>query len=280
MTNPERIQAPDPQAAIEAFRKTFNMPAPLEYMDAREDGSEAAAKELGALAREFAASVEAALFPRFRWAAFGAAELMARVPNQDAIRAGQRSFEHPWVCLVGLTREGKTSLASAMFRARCLATKVRGDFVPSYKLGLARLQHPAGRGEPEVVATAMTAKFLVLDDVGGERDNPTNAIPDIICERHDQDRPTWVTTGFTAKQMADRYGAGVARRLFEHATVIRTGRPSAPPPEGQGRARTGSEAPRDAKGRPDASTGRPGAGASQAREAPRPDSSREWREDG
>jgi hypothetical protein len=69
----------------------------------------------------------------------------------------------------------------------------------------------------------MRAPLVLLDDIGSERDFPTNPIPDVIFERHAQDLPTWATTGLTRDPLVARYGAGVVARLFERARVIHVG---------------------------------------------------------
>jgi len=74
-----------------------------------------------------------------------------------------------------------------------------------------------------LVETAMRAPLVLLDDIGSERDFPTNPIPDVIFERHAQDLPTWATTGLTRDPLVVRYGAGVVARLFERARVIHVG---------------------------------------------------------
>jgi hypothetical protein len=71
--------------------------------------------------------------------------------------------------------------------------------------------------------------LLVLDDLGSERNTALNAVPDILAERAYLGRPTWVTTWMTAEQVAQRYGDGIARRLYEadRTAVVACGRPAA-----------------------------------------------------
>jgi ATP-dependent exoDNAse (exonuclease V) beta subunit len=87
----------------------------------------------------------------------------------------------------------------------------------------ARIQHPAGHGEPDVVDDAMKFPLALIDDLGSERDTAANAVPDVIFARHAEDLPLWVTTGLTRAQLRGRYGAGIVGRLFERATVIPVG---------------------------------------------------------
>jgi hypothetical protein len=69
------------------------------------------------------------------------------------------------------------------------------------------------------VELAMGCSVLALDDLGNERAE-RSAVPDVIFERHAEDRPTWLTTAFGPDAIAKRYGDGIARRVFERAAVI------------------------------------------------------------
>ena len=93
----------------------------------------------------------------------------------------------------------------------------------AYRLGVARIMHPAGHGEPELVELAMRAPLVLIDDLGGERDHVHSALPDVLVERHAESRPTWVTTGLTREQLVKRYGQGIVARVFERATMIGVG---------------------------------------------------------
>jgi hypothetical protein len=134
---------------------------------------------------------------------------------------GQSSWREARVCVMGISRAGKTSLAVAMLRQWVASSGRCGAFLAAYRLGIARLQHPAGHGEPELVEIAMRTPLVLLDDLGSERDHVMNAIPDVLFERHAQNLPTWVTTGLTRDQLVQRYGLGVVARVFERAKVIR-----------------------------------------------------------
>ena len=65
--------------------------------------------------------------------------------------------------------------------------------------------------------------MVLLDDIGSERDTAANALPDVVFERHAEDRPLWVTTGLSKEQLVARYGEGIVGRLFERSSVIRMG---------------------------------------------------------
>jgi hypothetical protein len=94
-------------------------------------------------------------------------------------------------------------------------------FFPAHRLGVARLQHAAGRGEPELVQRAMSMPLALLDDVGSEADTGMNPLPDIVFERHAADRRTWITTGLSREELVRRYGTGFVTRVFDRAKVLR-----------------------------------------------------------
>jgi len=163
----------------------------------------------------------------YRWASFDAPELRQRVHAASLPIAEAASLE-PRVCLMGVSRAGKTSLGVAMLRQWVARTERPAAFVHAYRLAVARIQHPAGHGEPESVEAAMQAPLILLDDLGSERDHALSAVPDVIFERDAEARPTWVTTGLTRDQLVKRYGLGVVARVFERARVIAVGPRPAP----------------------------------------------------
>jgi hypothetical protein len=158
----------------------------------------------------------------YRWARFSAPELRQRVPA-PAFAWAEDAWQHDRVCLMGASRAGKTSLAVAMLRRWVSHANRPAAFVHAYRLGVARIIHPAGHGEPELVEFAMRAPLVLIDDLGGERDHTHSALPDVLVERHAENRPTWVTTGLTREQLVKRYGQGIVARVFERATMIRVG---------------------------------------------------------
>jgi len=204
------------ESAEDWFRRTFGaMPPPTLADDAPEEPSSSArSTALSALEKTVPAS--------YLWARFGAAELAQRVPK-PAVGWAESAWKHDRVVLMGLSRAGKSSLAVAMLRRRAAERRAPSAFLHAYRLSVARIQHAAGHGEPELVETAMRTPLVLIDDLGGERDHAMSAIPDILVERHAEGRATWVTTGMTREQLGARYGEGIVARLFERATVIRVG---------------------------------------------------------
>ncbi len=164
---------------------------------------------------------ENASIPRsFRWATLDAAALRLRVARPQAIAEGEAALSSAALLLTGPSGSGKTSLACALLRAwEAREPRRRGVFAPAWQLGVARAQHGLGHGEPPEVERAMSAALLVLDDVGSERNTATNAVPDVIFARALDGLPTWVTTWMTPDAVAQRYGDGIARRLFEEGRV-------------------------------------------------------------
>ena len=156
----------------------------------------------------------------FRWASFDSADLSKRVRRQGAIIEAREATSKRRVILVGPAGAGKTSLLVAMFRARGMAKRERNAFQLAWRLGVARQQHELGKGEPPMVRRSLEAPILCLDDLGAEKQTQTNAVPDVIFERHAQGQPFWCTTALTRKEVHERYGDGIGRRLGESARII------------------------------------------------------------
>lgn len=153
---------------------------------------------------------------RYRDNAFDGAELAARVkdpkaiaPVHDACRVGTDR-----IVLVGAAGVGKTSLAAAALRELSYQRTQVGVYVDARSLAFARTHSSLG-AEAALVREVLDAELLVLDDVGLDPDAHHSAVPDVIYDRHARCALTIVTTSLSAEQAAARYGAGVARRLFE-----------------------------------------------------------------
>lgn len=165
---------------------------------------------------------------RFKWA-LGAdrATLLGRV--KAAPELVDRAIANPPngnMILLGDTAAGKTSLVVAMFDAWARQdplARVGGEFTEAYWLAGARARHALGQGEAKIVETAMNATLLVLDDLGSEIDDKRNVVQDVIFHRHNEDLPTWITSGFTIEQLVARYGSQVIRRVAESAKRVELG---------------------------------------------------------
>lgn len=152
---------------------------------------------------------------------------LAKLVGAQAIATAHQNLATPRLVFVGPSGSGKTSLAIAMFRAALDAEPARDYrrsghlYVSAYKLAKARACHPLGEGEAPLVAQALRAPVLLLDEVGGEDPRHASAVAEVIYERHAEGMPTWVTTGTDPEKLAARYGGGIGRRMFEGATVFR-----------------------------------------------------------
>lgn len=165
--------------------------------------------------------------PAFRWASLRAPELRRRVAREGAVAEAEAALDSAGLVLEGPSGSGKTSLACALLRTwEARHPRRRAVFVPAWRLGVARAQHGLGQGEAPEVEQAFTAGLCVIDDLGSERNTAMNAVPDVIFARALEGRPTWITTWMTPDAVTQRYGDGVARRLFEagRAVVIACGR--------------------------------------------------------
>jgi DNA replication protein DnaC len=174
------------------------------------------------------APVHASVPKHFRWALGASADVLAeRVKAPRSLI--ERALANPPagdMVLHGDTAVGKTSLAVAMLDRYVLqapAERTGARLFEAYWLAGARARHALGQGEAPIVEAAMRASLLVLDDVGSEIDDRRNVIADVIFRRHNEDLPTWITTGFTPEQLMGRYGSQVLRRIVEHAKRVELG---------------------------------------------------------
>lgn len=145
---------------------------------------------------------------------------------------GGEAMEQAWASLdakraafVGPPGAGKTSLAVAMFRA---AVEKAGHgvakfrYVSSHALAKARATSSLGEEAP-LVDRALSAPLLLVDELGGEDARHASAVAEVLYERHAENLATWITTGVTPQAIANRYGGGIARRVFEGAAVFKLG---------------------------------------------------------
>jgi DNA replication protein DnaC len=193
------------------------MPAPTADMDPKVDETPRERR------REALAALERSVPQAYKWASFDAPELAARVGRAAGKALDKAIWRQAKLVFTGAASAGKTSLAVACLRRWAAESGRPAAFFHAYALGVARIQHAAGHGEPEIVGHAMKSPLTLVDDLGSEREMSGSAVPDVIFIRHAEDRPLWVTTGMTRAQLVARYGAGIVRRLLERATVIQLG---------------------------------------------------------
>jgi DNA replication protein DnaC len=162
----------------------------------------------GAMYRESAADPEGAIAD-------------GRVKMPGLIALAKQHCETDKAVFIGAAGRGKSTLAAIMTRYRVDARRLYQPpmFIRARSLGGAGM-HKRDEGIAEV---AMDAWFAVIDDVGVEANVPSSALADVIDSRHERKLPTWFTTGMSAEEIAARYGAGIARRMFENAIIFDLG---------------------------------------------------------
>jgi len=154
----------------------------------------------------------------YRWARVGSPLMAERIKASGPLPV----VAPTGAVFVGPAGAGKTSYAVAWL-IKLRQSGVRGTFVHSHTL--ARARQDSGFGHtPVVVERSVKARLLLIDDLGNEPKIEASSVSEVIFDRHAESRPTWVTTAFSPQQIADRYGDGIARRVFERAQVIRLGK--------------------------------------------------------
>jgi hypothetical protein len=111
--------------------------------------------------------------------------------------------------LLGPTGCGKTSAAKLLG----LLTRSRLEWLRAFDLGQCERRHGLGDGEPPEITSGRSARFLVLDDVGNERD--TGPLADVLDYRYSRGLPLIVTSGLTKTGLRDHIGAAFVRRIVE-----------------------------------------------------------------
>lgn len=94
-----------------------------------------------------------------------------------------------------------------------LAGRLR--WVTAMDLGSARRDASLG-SEPPILAEAIGASFLVLEELGKETgDDGMQNVWEVVYERHARRRPTVITCGLRWEAIVGRYDQGMVRRLGE-----------------------------------------------------------------
>jgi DNA replication protein DnaC len=162
-------------------------------------------------------------------------ELDARI-HRDELKRVARTCEPDrdgGTLMCGPTGLGKTTVAASIVRRwyalpiarlsvcdREAYEKTRFpslEWARAFDLNNARLEHKFGTSEPEVITDAKRCDFLVLDDIGRESRRPgsEDVIEEVLQERYDKGRVSFVTTGLRLEQVVERYGDAVVRRIVE-----------------------------------------------------------------
>jgi DNA replication protein DnaC len=159
----------------------------------------------------------------YRWAHFSAPELTSRIKDARAIALAKAAATDPdidRIVFTGPAGAGKTSLACSALHQIAYERSVTGQYVDARSLSLARSQSGLGHEAP-IVAEAMSAPALLIDDIGLDRpDQHGSAVADVLYARFMQGQITICTLAIPTSEVADRYGDGIARRMFERAVEI------------------------------------------------------------
>lgn len=191
-------------------------------------------------AREIRRTLKREIPAHFAWARWNAPELRDRVQlataNFDEVKRklDARAARADRVVIIGGAGNGKTSLAVAYLAGRIERGSAQPRFVAARNLLTARAYPGANGIEPQSIpwtSLAIAANPLVLDDLGAELTGAPaggglaaqriEVVCRVLADRHDLDLGHVITTAHEREKIADWYGDGVARRVFEGALVIR-----------------------------------------------------------
>lgn len=121
--------------------------------------------------------------------------------------------------LLGPTGAGKSVLATHL----AVHAVIEGKgmcWASAIEIGASRRDAGLGR-TPEILDDAKRAGVLLLDDLGQEDNIGRQVVNELMHERYDDSKPTVITTGFDSEWVAERYGAQLARRVFEMSFVLK-----------------------------------------------------------
>ncbi len=115
---------------------------------------------------------------------------------------------------------GKTWLAVAYLRHWCAGNRGRVRFVTAPRLfAQLRASYDGDERELEILDRYARAGLLVLDDLGSESIRSADWTSDrlylILGERHDECRPTVITSNCDLSAIAERLGERIAWRIAE-----------------------------------------------------------------
>lgn len=193
--------------------------------------------EAGRHRAELLARARESIPAKFRGVRFASPEFSKRVKASDLAIASAKAAptgKRAVVTIIGAAGAGKTTLACAMLSdvieaaadlkcdANVLGRARFARFADAVDLSQARQEHRLGADAPPTVLMAKNASVLVVDEFGRD-DRRVADVAKVIHDREAASRLTIVTTWMDQRAIADAYDGGVARRLFEKATVIRLG---------------------------------------------------------
>ena len=176
---------------------------------------------------------------RYRWASLvtASAEMYQRVGERNIIAArvalhDMLGGDRTWTTLQGPAGVGKTSLAAAFVdgiavmlersKGDTMTTNVLADtrFFTAPDLAKARREQRYGTEEHNIVRLAHQAPYAVIDEVGGE-DSHSQVVSEILLSRYQHEKRTVITTALSYEQIVQRYGDGIARRLFDDGALVK-----------------------------------------------------------
>lgn len=181
-----------------------------------------AAEERRALENE----ADRLLPPRFRGLDLDG-ETVARIITAARVRKARKALallaagERSGIILSGPAGAGKTVTACALLRSWAIDGGKRGVYTTA--IALANARRDGGFGEtPELIARAIRAQLLVIDDIGQETLNePCRAsLREVVWARYDRGAPTIYTTAQPQDWVVQAHGDGFARRMYEGAIEI------------------------------------------------------------
>ena len=123
--------------------------------------------------------------------------------------------------LHGAVGVGKTCLAVgyAYEMVQAHLTPTRFVTLPGMMTEIRSCYDTNGPSEKEVLRFYKEAEMLILDDMGAEHTSSSNWLADrlyqILGDRHDQLRPTVMTSNLSISELADTYGERITSRINE-----------------------------------------------------------------
>ena len=211
-----RTQCHDCAAEIEASPSSEN-PLCTQCNDERQH-----AEQLERERKERAVATWNSVPQRYQEARLRAPQLVDRIHPPAIIEKALPEIGRHNIVLVGPSGAGKTTLGVVLMRESAERRKTIGRFATTFELAEARRQNRLGQGEASAIRRAAAAGVLLLDELGAEQGHDA-AVEEVIRIRHDTGLPTIFTCGFERPAIAAKYGAGIERRIYEDAVVLRLG---------------------------------------------------------